>query len=368
MSAFFYSLYYKFFALFASVLMLISPSFRTVMDRLETDKQYQLTHIEELKAAYADGSRTKCDESAIFSGSYSEMLSGGTKLNELTVIGTHNSYQRYSGDGKTHLSCTIETQNGVPITLSDQLDAGLRNLEIDIETIVDNGETSFVCIHSPVFDMATNCYSFEKALEELAVWSDNNPGHLPVSIIIEPKAVFIPLENMEFFSLEAAKELDKTLRTVLGDRLLTPGEALGSFDSFKSMREADGWKTVEECLGKIAVILHPCKVTDDYINIDPTIKTQSMFPMVRAADKDKPYAAFLLINDAKQLLKNSEKLAAGNYIIRTRADLSGMYSADTFASAAASAANIISTDYPYLGTDTKNTVSFDGFKMVKTIF
>ena len=365
MSAFFYSLYYKFFALFTATLMLISPSFKKTVERVETDKQFQLTHIEELKNAYASGEKTAVDEDAIFNGNLEKALSDGVKLNNIAVIGTHNSYQRYH-EGQSSGFCGLNNEKGMPITLSDQLDAGLRNLEIDVETVVDETGTHFVCMHSPLLDMATNCYSFEKALEEIAVWSDNNPGHLPITIIIEPKSVFIPLENMRFFSAEAANELDKTVRDALADRLLTPADTMGGFDSLKAMREADAWPEVRDILGRIIAVLHPCGATSDYIKQDETVKTQSMFPMVRPADKDKSYAAFLLVNDASALLSKYTGLADGNFMIRTRADLSGRYSASTFATAASTVANIISTDYPFLGSgDSGQYVAFDGNTAVK---
>ena len=278
MSAFFYSLYYKFFALFTATLMLISPSFKKTIERAETDKQFQLTHIEELKNAYASGEKTAVDENAIFNGSLEKALSNGVKLNELAVIGTHNSYQRYH-EGRFSGFCGVNEEKGAPITLSDQLDAGLRNLEIDVETVVDE--------------------------------------------------------------------------TVIED--LTDGDL-----------EADAWPAVRDILGKIAVVLHPCGATSDYIKQDETVKTQSMFPMVRPADKDKSYAAFLLVNDASALLSEYTRLADGNYMIRTRADLSGRYSAATFATAASTVANIISTDYPFLGSgDSDKYVAFDGNTTVK---
>ena len=364
MSAFFYSLYYKFFALFISTLMIVSPSFRSKAERLETDKQNQLTHIEELQNAYLTVEKNEVNESSFFDGNLEEVLNSGIKFNELTYIGTHNSYQRYIGS-ESGIGCGGD-EGGTPVNLSDQLDAGLRNLEIDIETVVDETGTHFVCIHSPLLDMNTNCYSFEKALEELKIWSDNNPKHLPISVIIEPKKVFVPLENMEFFSLKAANELDKRLSEILGDTLLTPSDVLGDFGSFKEMREADAWPQVRDTLGKIAVILHPCKVTDDYIKQDETIKTQSMFPMLRIADKNRSYASFLLINDAKSLLKDSPAFADGNFVIRTRADLYGRYSETTFNTAALSAANIISTDYPcFANCDSDKYVAFNGNKTVK---
>lgn len=365
MSAFFYTLYYKFFALFSAVLMLVSPSFKSTIERAETDKQAQITHIEQLKEAFASGEKKAVCEADIFDGDLQKVLDDGVKLNEITVIGTHNSYQRYH-ESEESSGCGLGEETGKPITLSDQLDAGLRNLEIDVETTVDETGTHFVCMHSPLLDMATNCYSFEKALEEIAVWSDNNPGHLPITIIIEPKAVFIPIENMRFFSADYANELDKTVRGVLGDRLLTPAQTMGEYASFKEMREADAWPKVADILGKTAVVLHPCSATDGYIKQDETIKSQSMFPMLRPTEKDKPYASFLLANDASGLVSKLAGLAEGNYMIRTRADAGGRYSPVTFATAVSSAANIISTDFPFLGSgDSEKYISFNGNTTVK---
>ena len=60
-------------------------------------------------------------------------------------------------------------------------------VEIDIETLDKDGKKEFKVTHNSFVDNASSAYDFSKALKELKMWSDNNPGHIPVYIIIEPK-------------------------------------------------------------------------------------------------------------------------------------------------------------------------------------
>ena len=124
--------------------------------------------------------------------------------------------------------------------------------------------------------MTTTCYDFELAMKEIAMWSDNNPDHLPITIIIEPKGTFIPLKDMKKFSIDYADEFDTALRETLGDKLFTPADMLRDYASFGEMRAADDWCEVKNMLGKVVILLHDCGATEEYIALDPSFGTQAM--------------------------------------------------------------------------------------------
>ncbi|MPM66338.1 hypothetical protein SDC9_113245 [bioreactor metagenome] len=206
-----------------------------------------------------------------------------------------------------------------------------------------------VC-HIPIFDMNSSCYDLKTALKEIKMWSDNNPSHLPITILIEPKVAFLN-EGTIFhqFSLADAKLLDTDLAEGLGDSLYTPQDMMKGYTSFTQLRETIGSVPLEETLGKVLVIFHPSAVTNDYYAADESLMTQKMFPSV---SPDKENALFVLENDPYS--ENIASLVAQNYIVRTRADSFLFYSNEKREKAVESGAQIISSDYPPSDTATQN--------------
>lgn len=347
----------KFIPLLVSTLMAFFSLFSANYERLEYEIEEQKTRITALEQSYQNGEIPAVDQAAFFNGNLEEAVADGVKFNQLRYIATHNSYQTEAVDEYKKIFQNlseltfglISEKNGLfaSPTVTEQLNNGVYSLEIDIETFDRNGEISFTCMHSPHFDMTTSCYDFSLMLKEIAMWSDNNPGHLPITIIIEPKSVFLPLEDMKFFNLDYAKALDGVLREGLGDKLFTPADMLRDYESFSDMRKADDWCKVSDMLGKVLVLLHDCSVTQNYIEIDPSIKTQAMFPMLREDDVDRDCASFLLINKPKDAFEASEEVIVnGKFIVRTRADNFTSVSEEKRKFALESGAQIVSTDYP----------------------
>lgn len=346
-------------------------------ENLDFEIQQQIDRIAYLESAYSSREIAPVDESKIYAGDLKADLENGIKFNEMSFLGTHNSYQTAAVEQRKQLfkylsnvtfglvdekSADFESQ-----TLTDQLECGIRSFEIDIEAFVRKGEISFTCMHSPNFEMSTSCYDFELAMKEIALWSDNNPDHLPITIIIEPKKTFVPMKNMKFFKVDYAQALDETLRACLGDKLFTPADMLRDYESFGAMRAADDWCKVEDMLGKVVVMLHECKATEDYIAIDPSIKSQAMFPMLREADIERDCTSIILSNKPQELLLINEDVKAKKIMVRTRCDKFNEITDERKELAFESEANIISTDYP-IRTDLAADgyfVSFGGYTTVK---
>lgn len=369
---------FKFFPALISVIIAFVSIFSTSTARLEEDISEQAERIAALEKAYASGEIAPVDESAIFAGNLKAELAAGIKFNELSFLATHNSYQTpaldelktmYSGlSDLTFGYIDAATGDFWSETLTDQLNCGLRSFEMDIETFDRDGEISFTCMHSPYLDMTTSCYDFALALKEISMWSDNNPKHLPITIIIEPKTIFIPLEDMKFFNIDYAKAFDGVLRESLGDKLFTPADMLRDYSSFGEMRAADDWCKVEDMLGKVVILLHETNITEKYIALDPSIKSQAMFPMLRPKDVDRDCTSFIICNEPDELLEiNDEVILQKKIMVRTRADSFTDVTRERHDQAFATDANIISTDYPVRTDLTEGSyyLSFGGYTTVR---
>ncbi|MBR2869620.1 MAG: hypothetical protein IKB88_11240 [Clostridia bacterium] len=325
--------------------------------RLEADIVSQIERIEALTRSYANGEIASVDEASFYAGDLNADLEAGLRFNELRFIATHNSYQSEATEAtkKLYRNLSDVTFGLVPEalgefkseTLTDQFNNGVRSIEMDIETFDRNGEVSFTCMHSPYLEMTTTCYDFSLAMKEIAMWSDNNPNHLPITVIIEPKSIIVPLEDMKGFSYDYALELDSALRETLGDRLFTPADMLGDYKSFGELRTDNGWCEVKDMLGKVLILLHDCGATQDYIGTDTSLKTQAMFPMLRENDAEKDYASFIISNNPTKFLKTQDYIVCEkNLIVRTRADSYANVSEKKAEDALGCKAHIVSSDYP----------------------
>lgn len=344
---------------------------------IEKNIEFQEEHIEYLKTEYYKN-YTPEDEGKITAFDLDKAIEDGVKINEIAVLGTHNSYQTLATKETRFLMNIIDTitlkKLGLDTfdfemdTLTEQLEMGIRNVEIDIETLDEGEKIEFKVTHNSIVDNASSAYDFEKAMEEIKLWSDNNPGHIPVFVIVEPKSFVVEVNGMKKFSLEYAKELDKILEETLGDSLLTPEDMLRDYASFKDMRENDDWLTLKETQGKIMVLLHDCDVTESYIAIDESIKTQKMFPMLRYDDRNESYTSFILENDPwRATERKKDSIDECNLIVRTRADKYPNFSTERYEVTEECGSQIITTDFPEkVDGNEEHFYSFDG-KKVKII-
>ncbi len=334
--------------------------------------EYQNSHLDYLKNEYYVN-YTPCDEQKFADFDLQQAYADGVKFNEVAFLGTHNSYQLLATPNFRALMKAVEIVTFGAVnyekytfemdTLTTQLEHGIRNLEIDIETVDDGENVSFIVTHKPILDCVSSCYDFAKALEEIKLWSDNNPNHLPITIIIEPKGNVANINDMKNFSVDYANVLGETVKNVLGDTLLTPAQMMGDYANFEEMRMADDWLTLEETLGKVMILMHDCGITEDYIAQDETIKSLPIFPMLRFDDINKSYTSFILNNDADNAFRNNPaSIGMRNVIVRTRADSFPNFSDERYVYADLCGSQIITTDYPPRTVrEDEHTYSFDGY-------
>ena len=368
---------YAFLTAFVILLGIFIATVVSNVKVIEKNIEFQEEHIEYLKTEYYKN-YTPGDEGKITAFDLDEAIEDGVKINEIAVLGTHNSYQTLATKETRFLMNIIDTITFKKLgldtfdfemdTLTEQLEMGIRNVEIDIETLDEGEKIEFKVTHNSIVDNASSAYDFEKAMEEIKLWSDNNPGHIPVFVIVEPKSFVVEVNGMKKFSLEYAKELDKILEKTLGDSLLTPEDMLRNYASFKEMRENDDWLTLKETQGKIIVLLHDCDVTESYIAIDESIKTQKMFPMLRYDDRNESYTSFILENDPwRATERKKENIDECNLIVRTRADKYPNFSTERYEVTEECGSQIITTDFPEkVDGNEDHFYSFEG-KKVKII-
>lgn len=368
------SLLSLFAGLFVVLLGIFIVAIVSNINVIDENIKFQEEHLEYLEKEYYKN-YTQKNEADLADFDLEKAIEDGVKLNEIAILGTHNSYQRLATaetrfamnivDTITFKKLGLNTFDFEMDTLTEQLEMGVRNVEIDIETLDKDDKIEFKVTHNSIVDNASSAYDFTKALQEIKMWSDNNPRHIPVIVIVEPKSFVIEINGMKKFSLEYAKELDKIVEETLGDSLLTPEDMLRDYQSFKEMRGNDDWISLKEAQGKILVLLHDCDVTESYIALDETIKTQKMFPMLRYDDRNETYTSFILENDAfRANERKAENINESNLIVRTRADVYPNYSDERYEVIETCGSQIITTDFPEkVDGNGSHEFSFDGKKI-----
>jgi hypothetical protein len=322
-------------------------------------------------------------------------------INHYQCIGSHNSYKEYIDPqlikiiDKTDTS--RRTSKGLEyhhVGLSEQLNLGLRALEIDIYADEKGGkyakprgldmagkqanrpydvegvmnEPGFKVLHVQEIDFRSNCLTFKKCLSELKSWSENHPNHEPIYITMNAKDDTIKLPGFskpEKFTAEVYDQLDNVILSILGkQKLIVPDDIRGSFITLEGAVLKKGWGKMSQFRGKFLFVLDEGKSkTDEYIKNHSSLKGRILFTNSAVGS---PEAAFLIINDAVRDLEKIKVYVKKGYLVRTRAD-SDTREARTndyrsFEAAKASGAQIISTDYYLKSTlfPSDYVVSFDG--------
>lgn len=308
----------------------------------------------------------------------------GTPLNQIQVIGSHNSYKRAI---QRELYDLIEQQYAISldsvdyahIPMTDQLNLGLRNLELDVYHDPDGGRYAdppahrllrahgiepdpwdpendastpgFKVLHDADVDFATWHVAFEKALRELRRWSQTNPGHLPVLVTMNCKhdesRRFPGAKESVPFDVEALRALDAVIATELDGHLLTPDMVRAGYKTLRDAVTTDGWPAADAVSGRFYFLLdHGGALREDYRRAFPGGRRAAMFVSGHPGADD---AAVFVRNEPIEDEAAIRDLVAQGFIVRTRADAGTVEpraeSFDRFEAAKRSRAQVITTDY-----------------------
>ena len=318
-------------------------------------------------------------------------------LNQIQVIGSHNSYKqaidpRLFGMLQKADSATMSRIDYEHQTLTEQLDKGLRALEIDVYADTQGGkyahpkgldmapgqptydaaglmkQPGFKVFHIQDIDFRSNAPTFKLALQELKRWSAAHPTHEPVFITMNAKDERLDrlgLSVPEPFTPAVFDALDQEIRDHLGaDKLITPDQVRGQYATLESAVLHRNWPTLRASRGKFVFVLDEVgEKRATYIQGHPSLKGRVLFA---DAEPGTPEAAIHILNNAKQDGSAIKALVEKGYIIRTRADSDTQEARrndrSSFAAAEQSGAQIISTDYYLPSTHFKSpyAISFPG--------
>lgn len=308
----------------------------------------------------------------------------GRRLNEIQVIGTHNSYkleiQPELLRGMLDRSPAAASLDYRHRPLPDQLDLGVRNLELDLYSDPVGGHYAspygqraleamgvralpfntegeldtpgIKVMHDCNFDFRSHTLRLEDTLAGLRYWSAMNPGHLPVFVTLNLKQGGPPLPGAidpiewDASSLDA---LDAALVAGLGwENLVLPDDVRGAHARLGDAIAADGWPDVAACRGRFVFIIDEGgRLAQIYAEGRPGLEGRAMFT---ASPADSPDTVFRVMNEPRGNEDAIRAEVARGRIVRTRADAgtSEMREGDLsrFEAAMASGAQIITTDYP----------------------
>lgn len=260
-------------------------------------------------------------------------------LNQIQVVGSHNSYHVSNFDQIGGLSPLAATLDYTHDPLPEQLEEGLRSLELDV-FLQDDGE--YHVLHFPDFDARSTCDLFTECLTQIRDWSQANPEHAPIGVLVEVKS---PAQELGAAGMD---QLDADIRSVFADdQLITPDDVRGDA---ATLAEAvpEGWPSLGESRGRTMFAMdNGDEVRDLYTDGHPALEGRILFT---SSEEGRPDAAFIKLNDPTDSLADIQRLVEAGYVVRTRADADLLDAqngdVEDRENAFVSGAQWISTDYP----------------------
>ena len=305
------------------------------------------------------------------------------RMNQLQAIGTHNSYKLAMPGEEVAVHRAADRAGADSLDyahrpLAEQLDAGLRGLELDVYYDPQGGRylqppgvhrrgyaqspwstadqrkmrlPGFKVMHLADIDFRSHCVALRECLGIVREWSRAHPRHLPILITLNAKdgrsgpGAVPPLP----FDTAAFDALDAEIRAALPDSLITPDQVQGAHPTLRDGVRAGGWPLLGQARGKVVLALdEDVRKVALYRGARRSLEGRAMFVNT---DEGSPAAAYLTLNDPlDQGARIASAIAAG-YLVRTRADADTREArnGDTRRRDAAfgSGAQYVSTDYPW---------------------
>lgn len=303
------------------------------------DESRQASRVKAALLAAARGAQTR--------GAETVALDDGARLDQVQLIATHNSSHLHPDPLRLFLIGLARPGEPAKLryahqTLSDQLDAGIRSIELDVRRSGDR----VIVSHVPLLDDRSHCPDFSLALEELRLWSERTQGHVPVLVLLELKDdALSSFAGMKPFDRRALDRLDAELRGAFpAGRLLAPDDVRGNAATLEAAVLERGWPTLRETRGRFLFILHEnARLRGLFIEGNPTLAGRAMFT---CAAPGSPDAAVVLMNDPAAHGARIRELVGRHFLVRTRADAELAMDSRRFQEALDSGAQIVSTDFP----------------------
>jgi len=304
------------------------------------------------------------------------------RMNDIAAVGAHNAYKLAIPEAELAAMTAVDPRAaGLDYAhrpLAEQLDAGARQLEIDVLNDPQGGRYAhplsalgrpgagapvgaafqqamarpgFKVLHMPDVDFRSSCLTFIACLTQIRDWSAAHPDHAPILILLNAKTGsasmpggVAPLD----FDAAAWDALDTEIRSVFdAGHLITPDQVRGRRATLREAVMAGGWPALGAARGKVFFALDegPEKVAA-YAQGRPSLKGRVLFVNT---DEASPAAAYLTLNDPVGQQARIREAVRQGFIVRTRADADTVEARTADVSrrtaAFASGAQYVSTDY-----------------------
>lgn len=310
-------------------------------------------------------------------------LMNSMPMNFIQTIGSHNSYKLAIPVPELELIRAYAEQSAITLdyshlTLTQQLDLGMRQIELDIIYDPDGGryadpllprqtlglsgaqhydnrnmkQPGFKVLHAQDLDVRSNCDTWIICLSEIKSWSVKNPQHVPILIIFNAKtggSAYPGVTEALAFDSQAFDELDQEVLSVFDKtQLITPDDIRGNYPTLREAVINNGWPSLAVSKGKVFFALDegPEKV-QIYSRGNASLQGLPIF--VNSIDEKADHAAYFTMNSP---IRDKERIRAAiksGFIVRTRADANTMEARNNDISrreaAFSSGAQYISTDY-----------------------
>jgi hypothetical protein len=308
------------------------------------------------------------------------------RLNQIQVIGTHNSYHVAPAPAVMGIVALAGKERAAGLEYShrplrEQLQhLGIRQIELDVFADPEGGrfaspygrkvaatqgkdagadpnaegrlsKPGFKVLHVPDVDFLSTVPTFIDGLKQIRDWSRANPGHVPILILVELKDDAIPgLPTKPVkFDAKLLDAVDAEIRTVFkSGEVITPDQLRGDDETLSGAIRRRGWPPLAAVRGKIIFALdNEGSLRDQYLSGHPSLRNRMMLASVAEND---PAAAWIKVNDAVKDFDRIQRLVRGGFLVRTRADADTREARRNDGSrrdkALASGAQFVSTDYP----------------------
>ena len=306
------------------------------------------------------------------------------RLNQIQVIGSHNSYKEAMDAPLWQFIDLLEPRLAFSLQydhlpLADQLNLGLRNLELDVLYDPDGGrykhplglrimhifsahakeydpaddlsKPGLKTFHIPDFDFRSHHVLFKDCLHAIKQWSLQHKNHIPIFITMNAKDDPLRLPGTVDplpFTTTALHSMDEEIRSVFtNDELITPDMIRGTYGTLEEAVLKKGWPTIADVRGRVLFMLDETgKKRDAYLGPENSLAGKVFFVDER---EGHPCAAIMIVNDPVKEKARIQYLVGKGYIVRTRADADTKEARentyDRFHAAVESGAQIITTDY-----------------------
>ncbi len=305
------------------------------------------------------------------------------KLNQIQVIGTHNSYHaglapstaKWLQQHNPQAFAGLDYQHP---PLPEQLDHGIRQIELDVYADTQGGryahprgaqwvasdnlppdpepysaelmnKPGFKVMHVQDLDIRSTCQPFTACLQEVRSWSKAHPDHVPVFVLVETKQGSprgMQFTETEAFTPATFDALDAEIRSVFpASELITPDDVRGTYTTLNQAVLAKSWPTLDSARGKVVFLLDQRSNTPLYIESHPSLRGRVLFT---DSVPGQPDAAFVERNDGPAA--EITDLVRQGYLVRARTDAdtkqARINDTSTRNTMLNSGAQILSTDYP----------------------